>query len=230
MKQNLNYYLLLVLYLVQLTGCGPISTWAKDCFYQGKEQPEPVKPYAYTRSIVAYDQFTRIAMFDALWLSDEVKKAYAQVLTHKQGKNKEQCQAFLRRQLEENRHFIIFLVLIPYDWTLGELQSKWSVFLNTDGVNYAPVEVKQTEIDAVYKAFFDKRFGPFKIVYRVKFDARNADDNRIITPDTQTVKLIFRSMAKEVSLCWNAQAKTPEGQADIMFNGPWDESVEEVVI
>lgn len=228
MKQKLVYCAML---LLVIPGCGSrIINWGKSCFYQGENRTEPRLPYHYMRSVKVYDQFTIIGSFDVLWLSDAVKTDYAKALMRKQGKEGELRQAFLRRQLEENKHFILFIVLVPYDKKFGDTQSIWSVFLEVDGVRAPPLEVKQTDIDVVYQGFFDNQYSCFKTPYRVKFDALDADDNPLITDATQEVKLIFRSVAKEVDVCWDAQEHFPDDEGIVEHNGPWDENLEEVVL
>ncbi len=189
--------------LLLLPGCGRLIDWGKQTFYQGQELEVTDIPARYLRSVVAYDQFTTVAMFDALWLSDEVKTAYTNVYMLKCGKSEERKMAFLRRQLEENNHFITFYVLSSYRMVLGEAQSEWMVFLKLDGRCFTPIEIKEIDLDPVYQSFFGKRFNNFKIAYRVKFDAKDADDQPLLVDGTsQCMWLCFRGIEKEVALTW----------------------------
>lgn len=190
--------------LVTLSGCSRWIDWAERTFYQGEARcPSRAVPKRYLRSVVAYDQFTTIAMFDALWLSDEVKTAFTDTYMLKFGKSQERKLAFLRRQLEESKHYISFYVLSSYRMVLGDPQSEWSLFLSIDDQFFTPVEIKEVDLDPVYIAFFGRKINQFKLVYRVKFDARDANDNLLLSPDVQhCMALVFRSFKKEVTLSW----------------------------
>jgi hypothetical protein len=161
-------------------------------------------PRAYIRSVVAYDQFTTIAQFEALWLSDEVRSSYTELYSRTNGKNEAQKKALLQRQLDESKHFIMFLVLTPYEMPLGEQKSIWNVFLAIDDTSFfAPIEIKQVEILPVYRAYFGEKAMRFKSVYQIKFDARDVNDNALITSSTQQLVLYFRSIKQEVKIVWN---------------------------
>jgi hypothetical protein len=231
MKQNLLCCLILGIYLIGLTGCGGrIVHWAQDCFNQGDNRTEPVKPHSFVRSAFVYDQFTTVGSFEALWLSDGVKTSYARALMRKQGKEEQAYRAFLRRQLEENKHFILLYVLISYEHTLGEPRSEWSLFLDIDGQHVIPIEVKPVDLDSIYKSFFANKFNCFKVAYRAKFDANDGDDIPFINDQTKCISLVCRSAFKEVRMCWDAQDKGPDGQAVVPHDGPWDESLEEILV
>src|ERR1700721_538603 len=102
MKHNLISQVALGSCLILLPGCGRIIDWGSNCFLQGEKIEHVDLPELYVRSIVLYDEFLAVARFDALWLANEVKTAYANVYSMKYGKNEERHNAFLRRQLEEN--------------------------------------------------------------------------------------------------------------------------------
>ncbi|HSW74122.1 MAG TPA: hypothetical protein VLG71_03110 [Candidatus Limnocylindria bacterium] len=204
MKFPNMHMVVLCITALTLTGCGRILDWTKDSFYQGQDMAQNKLPRTYTRSIVVYDQFETVGMFDALWLSDEVRMAYTDVWALKFGKNEERKQAFLRRQLEENRHFIMFYVLSLQNIIINDARGDWSVFLQIDDQNYTPIELTVLEeLDFIYKSFFGPRCNRFKDVYLVKFDARDADENPIITETTKAIRLFFRSTKKQALLEWD---------------------------
>src|SRR5438128_1071540 len=97
--------------LLLFPGCGKIIDWGTQSVQQvtplGTDRARAAR---YIRSIVTYDQITTKAYFDALWLSDEVREAYVDLFVTKFGKTPEQKNIFLRRQYEENNHFISFYV------------------------------------------------------------------------------------------------------------------------
>lgn len=192
--------------MVLLSGCGRVIDWGRSTFYQGDIVPvDTSKVQKNIRSIAVYDQFTTRAIFDALFLSDEIRMVYTDMHARKSGKNEDQYNAFLRRQLEENKHYISFYVLSLYEKPLGESISEWNIFLRVDTRvgELVPVEIRSIELPAEYRLLFGKKFNRFKVAYSVKFATRDAEDAAIISDDTRTISLVFRALDKEVMLTWN---------------------------
>jgi len=203
MKFNLCRLIVLGGCLSLLSGCGRIIDWGVDNVPQGESLEDyAATPKKYIRSIKMYDQFTTIGMFDALWLSDGVRTAYANSYCLKHGRSEDRRQAFLRRQLEENKHFITFYVLAPYDIELNEENTKWSLSLRIGDDFFSPVEIKETDLSPEYIAFFGKKFNRFRIAYQVKFDAQDVEDNSLLDTDVATMSLYFRSVEKEGIMSW----------------------------
>ena len=201
MKQQILCVLSIVS-ILGFTGCGRIVNWAKDNFYQGCDY-DATKPDCFVRSVTVYDQFTTVAMFDALWLADQVRTDYVNLFAFRFGKSEQQKNSFLRRQLEENNHFIEFYLLSPYTIRLKEDSPLWSVNLKIDDNYFAPVEMRIVQLEREYLAFFGKHYTHFKTQYLVKFNARDINDQPLITSGTQTISLVFRSVEKEACLTWN---------------------------
>jgi hypothetical protein len=190
--------------LVLLPSCGRIIDWGKRNFIQAPSLNADIsQAQNYIRSITMYDQLTTCARFDALWLSDDVRMNYANLHALKFGKTEEQKKSFLRRQLEENNHFITFYVLSQYEHTLGDVGSDWTLFLTIDDKNYAPIEVKAIELAPEYMYIFGKRYNRFKVPYSVKFDAKDINDQFLITDETQKITLHCRSLKAEVIFIWD---------------------------
>jgi len=202
-RQYRSFYFLVMISF--LSGCGTrITDWAKDMVNQGTTLPDwvvSVRPFV--KSVSLYDQFDTVAMFDALWLADPVKIVYSEVYARKHGKSNEQYDVFVRRQLAENEHYILFYVLSLYDISLREKESSWSMFLEIDDQRFTPVEIKTIEIAPEYKAMFGDCFTRFKVPYQVKFTARDIESMSHITSETKMISLVFRSVDKEVRLTWN---------------------------
>ncbi len=200
-KQNVPYKILIFLFM--LPGCGRVVDWAKGNFNQGTtfEKNTDISK-SFIRSISVYDQFTTCGIFDALYLSDEVRTLYTQLNVRRHGKNKEQYKMFLRRQLEENNHFISFFILSSYEIPLGKTDSKWSVFLQIGMHKFTPIELKAIELSPEYKSIFGNYFNRFKTAYIVKFDAKTVEDQPLINSDTKELSLYFRSTSKQAELKW----------------------------
>jgi hypothetical protein len=187
-----------------LPSCGRMIDWGKKTFVQTPTlQASITAAQKYIRSVTSYDQLTTRARFDALWLSDDVRINYANLFAVKFGKTEEQRKTFLRRQLEENNHFISFYVLSLYDQPLGDANSEWTLFLNIDDKHYAPIEIKSVELSPEYMYIFGKKYNRFKVPYSVKFDAKDINDQFLITPQTKNITLYCRSLSAEVTFVWN---------------------------
>jgi len=215
MKVPMNIYknyLLCVLLLV-LPGCGRVVDWVQDSFQQIPSLDTQCGiSEKYNKTITLYDQFTTIAKFDVLWLSDEVRALYVDLFALKFGKTVEQKKTLLRRQLEENNHFISFYVLSLYEVPLGDSTSKWALFLHINGKNYAPIEIKTVELSPEYMCLFGKKFNRFKVAYVVKFDAKDIEDMPLVTQDTDKMELYFRSTSNEAVFVWDLLSFPPVGE------------------
>lgn len=204
MKHATVYSIFLFLVLSILPGCGRYIDWGKNIFYQGEQisaDMASVKPYI--QSVTIYDQLTTRAIFDALWLSDDVRSLYSDLYAHKFGKTAEQKKLFLRRQLEDNNHYFSFYVLSLHEVPLGDSTSEWGVFLRVDDTLFAPMEVKVIELPAEYEQIFGKLFTRFKIAYSVKFDKIDGGGTAIVTDQTKKLELYFRAVDKEAKLVWD---------------------------
>jgi hypothetical protein len=186
-----------------IPGCRKIIDWGKRSFPQAQKityNKNIIKQY--TKSFVAYDELDTAARFDVLWLSDQVRTEYARLHTYTYGKPEEFYQALLRRQLEENKHFITFYVLSVFDVTLGNTNSNWSVFLRINGMHNAPSDIKVIDPLPEYKTFLAKQLTPFRTPYRIMFDARDIEDKLLLSNETKIIELVFRSTTQEFTLSW----------------------------
>ena len=186
-----------------LPGCGRLIDWGKSRFYQGNSITfDHTAIDNYTRWATIYDQFTTVAFFDALWLSDPVRTVYARENSFREGKSAEHYKAFMRRQLEENNYFITFYVLASADIPLGDPSSAWKILLKVYDMVLYPAECKAIDLPSDYKVLLKKRITLFKDSYIVTFHAKTNEDKPIITPETRSLELHFRSSDKEVILGW----------------------------
>jgi len=203
MKNDLIYSALIGA-LILLPSCTRIMNWGMQTFAQAPLLKAHIdKAQQYIRSVSLYDQLTTRARFDALWLSDDVRINYVNLFALKYGKSEEQKKVFLRRQLEENNHFITFYILSLYDYPLGESNSEWTLFLQIDDKYYTPIEIKSVELSREYIYIFGKKYNRFKVPYSVKFDAKDINDQLLITSETKNIILHCRSVVSEVTFVWN---------------------------
>lgn len=192
--------------LILLPSCGRVIDWGERTFIQAPSMKTTIEQAQnYIRSVAMYDQLTTKARFEALWLSDDVRNNYVDLYALKFGKTEEQKKICLRRQLEENNHFITFYFLSTYDHPLADQSSEWTLFLEIDGKNYAPIEVKALELLPEYIYIFGKKYNRFKVPYSIKFDAKDINDQSLITPETQRITLYCRSLQSEATFVWDIQ-------------------------
>lgn len=204
MKRNIFSCMMLTIFLLGLSGCGRLIDWGQDVFHQGSEQKQfSDSPRNHIRSVTAYDEFTTLGMFDVMWLSGNVRTAYANALSLKHGKGQERHLSFLRRQLAESEHFISFYLLVPYGLSVTHPDPEWSLLLKINEELFMPAEIKPTELSSEYKAFFGRKFNRFKSVYLVRFDARDAEDKLLLNDTVLQFSLVIRSVKKEVVLTWH---------------------------
>lgn len=192
-----------VIALLSIPGCGKIVDWSKSNFYQGQEYDtykDQIKPFI--RSVTLYDQLTTQAHFDALWLSNEVRSAFADLHAARLSKSPEHKNVFLRRQLEENNHYISFYILSFYGAKLAAPETHWTFFLEVDGKTYQPAEIKLKDLPYEYQVFFGNLFNRFKEPFHLRFNARDIEDNIIITPHTRDMKLHIRSAQTGYVFTW----------------------------
>lgn len=201
--------------LLALPGCGRWVDWGKRTFYQGKK----INGYAalarsYIRCVSVYDQFSTRAIFDALWLSDEVRSAYVHVHATRVGKSGDARALLLSRQREENSRFISFYVLSLYDNNLGGMQDEWAVGLTImrrspsgkiEEIALNPLEIKPIDLAPEYRAFLTEQLSRFKNTYQVTFEAYDADGNSLIDESTRELRLQFRSPDRQAFLSWSVQ-------------------------
>jgi hypothetical protein len=217
-KQLHHIFFLSIIFL--LPSCGRVIDWTASNFYQGEERTYDRSILTtYLRSKRVYDQLHTVAMFDALWLSPAVRTVYADMVSAVYGKNEEHHNAFLRRQLEEERHFISFYVLSTYGIPLGDSKSQWVVTLRINGISYTPIEFKAVELPLEYKSMFGDRLNRFKLPYLIKFDARDVEEHELLEYANE-IELVFRSVDREAVLMWKVNGKNNTGAQEVE-EGVW---------
>jgi|GEM_PF-1534680 len=193
--------------LLLLPGCeGNPLDWADETFYQSKmtcDHVETVKPFI--KGVRLYDQLETLAFFDALWLSDQVRTAYAQVYSKRIGKDEEAYTDFLRRELSANTYFISFYVLSFNTIPLTDVPPLWSMHLDLDGKKYQPVEIKAVELGPEFTTFFGRKLTQHKRPFEVRFNRKDADDKDILD-GKKRMKLFFCSPRYyDGTLVWNLE-------------------------
>ncbi len=174
MKQNrLLWQVGVLICMVLLPGCMKYYDVSDSEFPQAQKEPDhrEVK-HAYKRTQKVYDQFETKAIFDALWLSDDVRTAYVQMYAKKRGLSAEAKEELLKRQLEENNHWVAFYVLADIReqgaGTLGDAHTAWTMFTSVDKQNLPVESVKEYDLEPEYQLLFGSIGMNFKTCYLVK--------------------------------------------------------------
>lgn len=176
--------------------------------YQGKDLPDRKEVSKNNvRTLNIHDQFSTLAIFDFLWLSDETRSAYVDMNSIRKGKDEQAKLALLTRQLEENKHWITFYVLADIkdntDGSLSDKNSPWGLYLvSKDGRKVAPCSIKEVELEPEYKFLFGPKFDLFGRIYEVKFPAADLAGVPYIK-QTEKFKIVLCSPKKEGEVWWN---------------------------
>ena len=204
MKKILLCYLF---FLIILPGCGQrLINWGKKRLNQGcvVENYECLA-YQYIRTTKVYDQFRTLGIFNAIWLSDIVRKAYVNVHCQKFQLSEEVYKNVLELEEKKNKKSIAFYMLVWYPkWCGAEFDkpnSRWVVFLKIGNRAFTPRVIKRIELPCEYVIFFNKLFNNFKRSYYVEFDALDPEGNEILDFKNEMV-LCLRSYDRITYLRW----------------------------
>ncbi len=187
--------LVLFIGLSILPGCdGGVTNWVNDIFEQGKtHQFDKKLVNKYLKSVRVYDEFNTVALFDVLWLSNDIRTIYSLLHSDMNGSGREASNAFLRRQLKANDHFLTFYVLSAHDIPLNATPALWNTYLKIGEKTYTPLEIKIVEITPEYRAIFGSVLTNHKRPYEVKFDRKDADGNEILFSGTKMISFNLSS-------------------------------------
>jgi len=203
-----------------MTSCVKYTDLVQSEFPQGNKQIDKrVVAQRYRRSSILYNEFETSAIFDALWLSDELRTAYVDLYSTRRGMSQDAQEAMLKMQLEENRHWITFVLLADVrDKTfvsLGDTGASWTAYVEVDGKKFVPAEkkdgVKEIELEPELQQFFGKTyrsFTSFKTAYQVKIPVDSELAGRIASGGIKDLKLVVSSPYKKGVLEWTKQQLT----------------------
>jgi hypothetical protein len=205
--KNILIKLCSLLLVLSIAGCVPYYKLSKKEFHQGTDlQTHKDVAKEFVRSQTVYDQFTTLANFDAIWLSDQTRIAYVDLFCEKRGKSKDARAALLNRQLEENRHWISFYVLADvredFNSALNDENPVWTPYLEIDGEKFEPITIKEIDLEPEYSSFFENRLNSFKTAYLVSFPAQDLS-GKFYLSGCKILRLVMCSADKLCNLEWN---------------------------
>lgn len=195
-----------------LPGCIKYHRTLPTEFPQGQEKQDyRTVTVDYVKSARVYEQFVTRALFDALWLSDDVRAAYAKLYCGKRGKSAEDTDAFIDRQREENNHWTMFYVLADVRdrqaTSLSDKNAPWTFYLKIGDYMTSPLSVKEVDLEPEYQRIFGKQYNLFKTAYLVKFPVRESSGKHKVKPASD-VQLVIESVDKSVTLTWPLKKDT----------------------
>lgn len=229
MKIFKAYKLLSVLFFFQcivlLTGCNKIIDWGKANFKQaakyGQDFVKRAKPYL--RSTIVYKQFTTIARFDTLFLTDQVRTLYVDYHKVSHGLAAEQESVMRKRLMHENKLYVSFYVVASQKEhsyatnkalftgsyqkesdILGSKDASFNVYMKVGSAQYYPESIKVVDLPLEYKNIFSDVLDQFSTVYLVRFAMQNSQGHAIFEPMKKyNVALKFTSAVYQVESVWN---------------------------
>ncbi len=206
MKNNRGlFYCLMVGIVGCFSGCGRLVDLAKETVPQSaayKQDKKIVKHYL--KSIRLYDEFQMIAMFDALWLSDDIRTMHAQHYSLMRGATHDTTEA-IRRQLQANEKTITFYVLSLRAHPLHISNPSWIVYLDVDGHCYQPQEIKFVELLPYYISLLEKSYSIHKQACEVKFSRIDEEGNDILK--SKCMSLHFSNQKYYGQVSWDLAQK-----------------------
>lgn len=192
-----------------MTSCVKYYDLVKSEFPQGKDQPDQRTIAAnYQRTATVYDEFQTKGVFNALWLSDELRTAYVDVYCDKRGLSCDEKEEMLKRQLEENKHWVSFYVLADIrsrtNASLSDENAMWTLYAKLgEYETIVPESIKEIDVEPEFQLFFGKTFNLFKAAYLVKFPITSVTADKLARCNITLVRLIVKSVYKECTLTWD---------------------------
>lgn len=172
-------------------------------------QDERVALDGNKKKLAIYDQFMTQAIFDVLYLNDDVRFAYVDKYCEKNGLDEFAMKSLQSREMELNKNWISFYVLADIrdkkHTALTDPKSTWSMFLDFgNGIRISPLNIKELNLEPEYQTLFGSLFSTFVRSYEVKFPARDLN-NIPYRKDKIPFKLFFSSAFKESALTFNGE-------------------------
>jgi hypothetical protein len=201
--------------LCMFSSCIKYQDLIKSEFPQGNDVSDKRDVAAkYVRNGTVYDEFQTKGVFSALLLSDEVRTAYVDIFAHKRGLSALAQEEMLKRQLEENRHWIsVYVIADIRDKTYTSLSEKnafWTLFITCDEKKIIPESIKEVDLEPEFQLFFGPSFTLFKTAYLIKFPLAHKEHELSTAPiNYKKISLTIESTYKACELLWfTSQLKT----------------------
>lgn len=199
---NVMMYSCMLVMLFFMTSCVKYYDLITSEFPQGKDLPDKREIVArYMQTATVYDEFQTVAVFNALWLSYEVRAAYVDVYCSKRGLSPDEREEMLKRQLEENKYWVSFYVLADVrsktNASLSDQNPMWTLHLKLgEYETLVPESIKEVDLDPELQLLFGSRFNLFKTAYLVKFPLQPVPSTSTTEPGSSEVVSVEVETAK----------------------------------
>ncbi len=214
--KNMARFMGLAGILLVTTSCIKYHDVVRSEFPQGtKRESIADVATAYRRMATVYDEFQTKGVFNALWLSDVVRTTYVKLYGDKRGMSAEAQEEMLKRQLEENKHWVALYVLSDIRdklyTSLTDQTALWSLYLSLDGTHkVAPESIKEVELEPEIQRFFGSSYSFFKGVYLVKFAVNEELAAKIARNEIAEMRLMVNSSYKTCWMSWTPHDTKPK--------------------
>lgn len=214
----------LVQCIVFLSGCNKIIDWGKSNFRQATRYSQNFISAAqhYIRSLIMYNEFTTIATFDAIFLTDHMRMLYVDYHNKCHGMTSEQEDSMRKRLINENKYYISFYVIgtqkehiyntnkalftgeyLKQPEILGLKDCAWNVRMLVNGKEYMPESIRVIDLPIEFNNFFGHRISQFTTAYIVRFPINNSAGKPVIESHKKyNVVLRFTSRDYEDDMEW----------------------------
>ncbi len=209
---NVFCTLLFIILSIFLPACR-VAEWGKQTFYQGcKINVDLSRAREYLRTARVYDQFATQGIFNVLWLSEDVLRAYSKLYAEKFALDENaEMKLFERQKANFNNDIISFYILayVPgnddpliVDKCNGD-EIPWKIYLKSGETAYEPILIKEVVFQEEFKIIFDKIFTRFKTQYLVQFNLKDSKTNEPLINPAQPLTLCLNSTKRKVAIIWN---------------------------
>lgn len=220
-------------FIFLLSGCNKIVDWGKANFEQASKYAQDFIRAAqvFIRSNVIYDEFTIVATFDTLFLTDQMRMLFVDYHKQHHGLTDEQESIMRKRLINENKYFISFYVVATQkqhiyenDKTLftgsyqknseilGSKDATWNIRMKVGNKEYLPESIRIADLPMEFRAFFGTRLDQFSYVYLVRFAVQDAQGHLIFEPGKKyNVVLKYTSAIYKAEALWRNMVYTKLG-------------------
>lgn len=222
--KNKRQLWLIPLSIITLGGFSKITEWGKENFKQTAQHAKPFvdKALPFVKMIKIRSQFSILATFDVMLLTDEMRMLYVDFYKKDHGLTKTQELSLRQRQLNENKYFIsMYVVATQSDRIyvnnralftgehqktgviLGMKDANWNVRMIIGGREYWPESIRVVDLPMEYRQCFGIAGSQFATTYLVRFAASDDSGRPILLPHQKSsIILQFTSSLYQIDAVW----------------------------
>ena len=197
--------------LILFVGCVPYQKIVKTEFPQGERELKNRNVVGRNiRDLRVLDEYATDIEVNALWMSDEVREEYVDMVTRKKALDMATRADLLEGHIEKNDNTLTFYVFVytpeSHRSDLHDKDPFWSLYLKMpDGKKRHATSIKEVDIvdlDPTIKEFFGHRVTPYKRAFVVDFPVKAFSPSGFIGSDMK-MHLVVRSTKAKGRLTWD---------------------------